>query len=70
MGSINIGEMIRISSQAYRAAWILVVAVLAVGWAIYGIVHNPSERFLVVMIVLTVVFLANGGALRRREELS
>jgi hypothetical protein len=46
----------------------LVVAVLVVGWAIYGIVHNPSERFLVVMIVLTVVLLANAAALLRQRE--
>ncbi len=61
--------MIRVGRRAYRAAWILVVAVLVVGWAIYAIVHNPSEAFLVVMIVLTVVLLSNAaGLLRQREE--
>jgi hypothetical protein len=47
----------------------LVVAVLVVGWAVYAIVNDPSEGFLVVMIVLTVVLLSNAaGLLRQREE--
>jgi hypothetical protein len=46
----------------------LVVAVLVVGWAIYAIAHNPSEGFLVVMIVLTVVLLSNAAALLRQRE--
>ena len=60
--------MIRVSRQAYLVAWILVVAVLVVGWAIYGLVHSPSEKFLVVMIVLTVVLLANAAALLRQRQ--
>jgi putative effector of murein hydrolase LrgA (UPF0299 family) len=60
--------MIWVGRLAYRAAWALVVAVLVVGWAIYSIAHNPSERFLVGMIVLTVVLLANAAALLRQRE--
>ena len=46
----------------------MVPAVLVVGWAIYSIVGEPSDEFLVVMIVLTVVLLANAAALLRQRE--
>jgi len=47
----------------------LVVALLVVGWAIYGILHNPNERFLIFMIVLTTVLPSNAaGLLRQRDE--
>jgi hypothetical protein len=65
---MGVCSMIRVGRQAYRAAWTLVVAVLVVGWAIYAIAHNPSEGFLVVMIVLTVVLLSNAAALLRQRE--
>ena len=60
--------MIRISRQAYRAAWLCVLVCLVAGWAIYSLVDNPSERFLVFMTVLTVVLLSNAAALLRRRE--
>ncbi|HXD25694.1 MAG TPA: hypothetical protein VN609_07165 [Propionibacteriaceae bacterium] len=61
--------MIRVGRKAYRAAWALVVALLVVGWAIYGILHNPNERFLIFMIVLTTVLPSNAaGLLRQRDE--
>jgi hypothetical protein len=61
--------MIRVSRQAYRAAWVFVAAVLGLSWAIYGLVHNPSERFLIFMTVITVVLLSNtAGLLRQRDE--
>lgn len=57
--------MIRVDRQAYRAAWIAVVAVVVVGWAAYGIAHSPGKGWLVLMIALTVVLVGGASALLR-----
>ena len=57
--------MIRVDRQAFKAAWIAVIAVVVVGWAAYGIAHSPGKGWLVFMIGLTVVLLAAVSALLR-----
>jgi len=49
----------------YRAAWIGVAALGAVGWASYGIAHHPGKGWLAVMIIDTVVLCCGAAALLR-----
>jgi|1186.fasta_scaffold830215_1 hypothetical protein len=57
--------MIKISRQAYKSAWIAAIAVIVVGWAAFGIAHDPGKGWLWFMIALTVVLLgAVAGLLR------
>lgn len=57
--------MLQQNRQAYRALWGVVGAMVAAGWAVYGIVGSNSNIFLAAMVAITIVAYGSLAAFMR-----
>ena len=57
--------MLQQNHQAYRALWGVAGAIVAAGWAVYGIVWSNSNIFLAVMVAVTIVAYGSLAAFMR-----
>jgi hypothetical protein len=60
--------MLQLNRQAIRVLWGVIGAIVAAGWAVYGLVASDSNIFLAVMVAVTIVLYGSAAAFVRPRQ--